>query len=253
MDLTKHPETMKRKLNENEDNTNKSIDKSTNNSVDEKKKPEKPNQVVEDKDKNKEMNVWDFKVMNISKESLTSLENTQWVDDDIIKISLALKQKEVNKTTDKILFVSPSITQLIRVSKDKTDTKETLENLQINEKDWVFYPVSNNNRVTEPGGGTHWSLLVYSRLKNVYYHHDPIHPMNDMHALELINKISSADSRFSITKENVKSPQQKNGYDCGPYIMLFANKIADNLMVGTNPNHFEVSEYEASGYRMELR
>ena len=77
--------------------------------------------------------------------------------------------------------------------------------------------------------------------------------MNDMHAVELINKISTADSRFSITKENVKSPQQKNGYDCGPYIMLFANKIADNLMVGTNPNHFEVSEYEASGYRMKLR
>ena len=46
---------------------------------------------------------------------------------------------------------------------------------------------------------------------------------------------------------------KKNGYDCGPYIMLFANKIADNLMVGTNPNHFEVSEYEASGYRMKLR
>ena len=77
--------------------------------------------------------------------------------------------------------------------------------------------------------------------------------MNDMHAVELINKISTADSRFSITKENVKSPQQKNGYDCGPYIMLFANKIADNLMEGMNPNHFEVSEYEASGYRMKLR
>ena len=108
------------------------------------------------------MDIWDFKVMNVSKESLTSLENSQWVDDDIIKISLALKQKEINKTTDKILFVSPSITQLIRVSDNKMDTKETLENLQINEKDWVFYPVSNNNQVNKPGGGTHWSLLVYS-------------------------------------------------------------------------------------------
>ena len=74
-----------------------------------------------------------------------------------------------------------------------------------------------------------------------------------MHALELIIKISSADSNFSISKTNVKSPQQKNGYDCGPYIMLFANKIADNLKKGTNPNNFEVSEHEASGYRKELR
>ena len=111
---------------------------------------------------------------------------------------------------DKILFVSPSITQLIRVSKNKMDTKETLENLQINEKDWVFYPVSNNNRVTKSGGGTHWSLLVYSRLKNVYYY-DPIHPTNEIHARQLIHKISFADSRFGTTKENVKSPQQKTG------------------------------------------
>ena len=87
MDLTKHPETKKRKLNENEDNTNKSIDKSSNNSVDEKKKPVKSNQVVEDKDKSKEMDICDFKVMNASKESLASLENSQWVDDDIIKLS----------------------------------------------------------------------------------------------------------------------------------------------------------------------
>ena len=78
------------------------------------------------------------------------------------------------------------------------DTKETLENLQINEKDWVFYPVSNNNLVNKPGGGTHWSLLVYSRANNVYYHHDPIYPTNEMHAVELIHKISSADSRFSV-------------------------------------------------------
>ena len=139
---------------------------------------------MEDKDKSKEMDICDFKVMNVSKESLMSLENSQWVDDDIIKISLALKQKEVNKTTDKILFVSPSITQLIRVSNNKMDTKETLENLQINEKDWVFFPVSNNNRVGMPGGGTHWSLLLYSRQKNVFYHHDPIYPINNMHASE---------------------------------------------------------------------
>ena len=51
------------------------------------------------KDKDKEMNVLDFKVMNISKESLTSLENTQWVDNQMINISLALK--EVDKITDK--------------------------------------------------------------------------------------------------------------------------------------------------------
>ena len=57
------------------------------------------------------MNILDFKVMKISKESLTSLEDTQWVDDQMINISFALKQNEVNKTMDKILFESPSITQ----------------------------------------------------------------------------------------------------------------------------------------------
>ena len=106
----------------------------------------------------------------------------------MINISFAIKQNEVNKTTDKIIFVSPAITQLIRKSKDKIDIKETIKNLKINEKDWVFYPVSNNDQVNKPGGGTHWSLLVCCKVKNVYYHHDPIYPTNGMHAVELVKK-----------------------------------------------------------------
>ena len=104
---TKMEDNKKWKTTEIEDKTNKNWDKSTveNSIVNEKKKSEKPDQVVKDK----EMNVLDFKVMNISKESLTSLENTQWVDDQMINISLALKQKEVDKITDKILWVHPSL------------------------------------------------------------------------------------------------------------------------------------------------
>ena len=56
-----------------------------------------------------------------------------------------------------------------------------------------------------------------------------------MHAAELIQKIASADNRFSNFQKKVESPQQKNRYDCGPYIMLFANKIADNLVMGMDP------------------
>ena len=72
----------------------------------EKMKSVKPNQVVEDKDKSKDMDICDFKVINVSKESLASLENSQWVGDAIIKLSLAIKQKEINKITENILFVS---------------------------------------------------------------------------------------------------------------------------------------------------
>ena len=250
-DCTNHSEAEKGKLNKSEGTTN-------NNKL-------KTNQVVEDKDKSKEMDkgkemdkskemdICNFEVMNISKESLASLERSQWVDDDMIKLSLALKQKEINKSTDKILFVSPAITQLIRASKDGKAIKETLKGLRITERDWVLFPVSNNNQVDMPGGGTHWSLLLYSRQKNVFYHHDPIFPINFMHATELINKISTADSSFSINRKNVETPQQKNGYDCGPYVMLFANKIVDNLSEGLDPNHLVVSEDEASVYRMKLK
>ena len=117
----------------------------------------------------------------------------------------------------------------------------------------MFYPVSNNNQVNKPGGGTHWSLLVYCRSKNVYYHHDPIYPINGKYAFQLMHKISSADNSFGTSKADIEPPQQKNGYDCGPYVMLFANKIADNLINGTSPNKFEVSKHEASSYREELK
>merc|ERR1711874_102501 len=78
-------------------------------------------------------------------------------------------------------------------------------------------------------------------------------PTNEMQAVELMHEMGFADSRFSISQKNVKPPQQKNGYDCGPYIMLFANKIADNLVKGVDPNYYEVSKDEASRYRKELK
>merc|ERR1711874_665897 len=116
----KHPEAEQRKHCKSEDktNTNKNRDKSTeeNGIEKEKNKSEKSNEVVKDK----EMNVLDFTAMKISEESLKSLEDTRWVDDQMIYISLALKQNEINKATDKILFVSPSITQLIRKKISKT-------------------------------------------------------------------------------------------------------------------------------------
>ena len=60
----------------------------------------------------------DFNVIKISEESMRSLEDRKWVDDQMIAISFDIKQNEVNKTTDKEFFVSPSTTQLIRKSKD---------------------------------------------------------------------------------------------------------------------------------------
>lgn len=50
--------------------------------------------------------------------------------------------------------------------------------LQLEQKDVVFLPINDN---AEPGvafGGSHWSLLVYVRRANQFWHYDSMHERN---------------------------------------------------------------------------
>ncbi|KAI9330669.1 hypothetical protein DFJ73DRAFT_88381 [Zopfochytrium polystomum] len=53
---------------------------------------------------------------------------------------------------------------------DPTHIESALGGLNLQKSDFVFIPVNDNEQNT--AGGSHWSLLIYSRSANCYYYYD---------------------------------------------------------------------------------
>ncbi|CAL4075733.1 unnamed protein product [Meganyctiphanes norvegica] len=158
-----------------------------------------------------------------------------------------MQQKHSSKD-EKIKFVNPVITQLIKVSTDEKDIKGAIDDIGLRKADWLFFPVNDNH--TDKEGGSHWSLLLYSQNENTFYHFDPICGMNDESVTMLIKKLIDSGKKIPKVKY-VICPRQRNSYDCGPYTLMFAEKIAENIEAGTEIT--KIRDCDAREYRMKLR
>ena len=89
-------------------------------------------------------------------------------------------QKEMrNEWVD---VVCPNVVYYIQKHDNREDIKNQKRGLRLEELDWVFYPVSDKENPEEGEGGTHWSLLLYSKEKKKYFHFNPIKSLNEKHA-----------------------------------------------------------------------
>ena len=147
-----------------------------------------------------------------------------------------------------IVFVKPAISHFIKVSTDEEYVERTIRDSGIRKADWVFIPVNNNE--TENEGGSHWSLLLYSGNSNTFYHFDPIKGMNDRSVAIIIKKLINNEKKIPEVKY-VICPRQRNCYDCGPYTIMFMEKIAENIEAGVEIT--KIRDFDAKEYRKKLR
>merc|ERR1711874_657971 len=61
-----------------------------------------------------------------------------------------------------------------------------------------------------------------------------------MGALEIVSGMVKASKNFRNRITNIESPQQKNSYDCGTYVIMYAQNIADNIVNNALLNKIEV-------------
>ena len=118
-------------------------------------------------------------------------------------------------------------------------------------KQYIFLTVSNGNEI---GGGSHWSLLVYARQENIWYHMDSCKGTNTNQAKAILDKI---DKYFISQGNHTPNPkmvesqctQQNNSYDCGPMTMLFARNAVNNINKGNPLNSCWVNKKETDKIR----
>merc|ERR1711888_225978 len=113
----------------------------------------------------------------------------------------------------------------------------------INKQDnTIFFINYNKNVEAQKEGGSHWSVLLYRKKENQFFHHDPVNNVNTKYANMMAKKIKDIDSKISSTVIEIPCPQQGNGYDCGLYAILYIKKIVEKILKGISPNKYESGE-----------
>ncbi|XP_050508908.1 sentrin-specific protease 8-like [Diabrotica virgifera virgifera] len=154
------------------------------------------------------------------------LKGPFWLNDTIISFYFEYLESDLFKGCSHLLFVSPEVTQCIKVS-PQSEIKVFLEPLIDSiQRDFIFFAL-NDNEMTDSSGGSHWSLLVFSRPERVIFHYDSSQGCNYSQALDLGEKILKYFSLPIQEKvHNVPCLQQTNGYDCGVHLLCNAEQLA---------------------------
>lgn len=111
---------------------------------------------------NSNLTVLSYNESLLRKSDVDLLKGPHWLNDTIISFYFEYLETEFFKGNDSFLFVSPEVTQCIKISPQ--GELHVFLNPLLEEKNpkFIFFAL-NDNEQTEYSGGSHWSLLAYSR------------------------------------------------------------------------------------------
>lgn len=127
----------------------------------------------------------------------------------------------------KFLFVSPQVTQLLKLS-EPDDCRLLLEPLRPDQKRLILFPVNDNE--SSESGGTHWSLLVYSKAEDTFFSFDSMKDVNINSSMKLVQRLQKGLRRPIAELEKHDCLQQTNIYDCGIHVLCNAENVCNHFL-----------------------
>ncbi|KAJ4867412.1 NEDD8-specific protease 1 [Raphanus sativus] len=175
----------------------------------------------------------------LRRSDLDILNGPNFLNDRIIEFYLSYLSTV--HTSSAISLIPPSIAFWISNCPDTESLKDFIEPLRLLESDLLIFPVNDNTNVELAEGGLHWSLLVYHREANSFFHHDSLMGLNKWSAKQLFEAVSPfVSDGDAMYRECSDTPQQKNGYDCGVYLLAIARVICQWFSSGGVKNRDEL-------------
>eukprot|EP00117_Sycon_ciliatum_P028344 scpid82106/ scgid22798/ Sentrin-specific protease 8; Deneddylase-1; NEDD8-specific protease 1; Sentrin/SUMO-specific protease SENP8 len=160
-------------------------------------------------------------------EDVALLGEGNWLNDKLIAFWFEYLEHTILEGRDDVALVTPDVTQMIKFLSVEELTV-ILEPLALASRKLVLLAV-NDNADNSGSGGSHWSLLCYHREQNAFFHFDSMRQLNARYAKQLQEKlcrlINCAPQAEHVP---IESPRQVNYTDCGVYVMLYAEYIAEN-------------------------
>lgn len=155
------------------------------------------------------------------------LQGPHWLNDQIISFYFEYLEKEKYKKNCDMLFISPEVTHCIKIISD-SEIDVFLSPLGANKKPFIFFALNDNE--SHRVGGSHWSLLVFSRPERAFFHFDSsIGSSNLSHCQNFVNKIKYALKCSNAITKSIRCLQQTNSYDCGIHVLCMADNVSDHI------------------------
>ncbi|XP_064633000.1 sentrin-specific protease 8-like [Lineus longissimus] len=142
----------------------------------------------------------------LRKSDVSLLEGPHWLNDKLIGFSFEYFENDrFKERCHHVRFISPDVTQFIK--------------LELHTKKLVFLAVNDSTDASQ-AGGSHWSLLVFSRKDGIISHYDSNHGYNEAAARSIAKKIYPYLRAYGeVEYQEALTPQQNNCYDCGIYVV----------------------------------
>lgn len=103
-----------------------------------------------------------------------------------------------------------------------------LEPIEAQIKSYIIFGINNNEE--NVAGGSHWSLCVYSKSDNTFFHFDSSGYTNQSTAKNLCEIIRKCFRIPSLEFKRVDCLQQNNCYDCGIYVLCHADIVCEAII-----------------------
>lgn len=175
----------------------------------------------------------------LRRSDLDILNGPNFLNDRVIEFYLSFLSTV--HTSPAISLIPPSIAFWISNCPDTESLFDFMKPLELHDKDLLIFPVNDNPDVELAEGGLHWSLLVYYKEANSFFHHDSLMGVNKWNAKQLFKAVSPFVSNGNAAyRECTDTPQQKNGHDCGVYLLAIARVICEWFSSGGMKNRDEL-------------
>ncbi|KAJ9460061.1 NEDD8-specific protease 1 [Diplonema papillatum] len=150
----------------------------------------------------------------------------QWVLDPVLTVYLEDVARKATENGRRTVVLHPPVARLLKQMTPQ-DAACVVEDQSLDAADVVLVPV-NDSSASEAGvSGSHWSLLVFSRERDLWLHYDSSAAANRRHAEQLalvLDPWVDADCEV-FGFEEAECEQQANGYDCGVHVMINAARL----------------------------
>jgi len=161
------------------------------------------------------------------------LQGPHWLNDQILSFYFEYLEHVKYKNNKDLLFVPPEVTQCMKLM-DDGELETLLRQIHATRKPFIFFALNDNKTVM--AGGTHWSLLVFSRPEKTFFHFDSFGNNNSSASHQFVARIKNALNAKQFTIKPIKCLQQTKSYDCGIHVLCMTDNIADYV------NRFECVE-----------
>lgn len=165
----------------------------------------------------------------LRKSDVDLLQEGKWLNDKVIGFWFEYLEHDIYTDDNSVCLIGPEVSQFIKLGSPEESVLFT-EPLNLRDKLFILLPINDSVSFDSPGG-SHWSLLVYSKPEDRYYHFDSMGGSNSDHAKRAARNMQISNGRVIETK----CAQQHNSYDCGVYVCCFTEHILRHCTAEKKP------------------